>query len=57
MCGKTWWQWVLLNSTAIYHVIAETRAASVVTDFLQVSVALVNSPDLAVENSPLAACC
>jgi transposase len=33
--GKTWWQWVLLSSTAIYHVIAETRAASVVTDFLQ----------------------
>ena len=30
---------------------------SVVTDFLQVSVALVNSPDRAVENSPLAACC
>jgi len=33
--GKTWWQWVLLSSTAICHVIAETRAASVVTDFLQ----------------------
>jgi transposase len=33
--GKTWWQWVLLSSTAIYHVIADTRAAAVVTTFLQ----------------------
>jgi transposase len=33
--GKTRWQWVLLSSTAIYHVIADTRAASVVTTFLQ----------------------
>ena len=33
--GKTWWQWVRLSSTAICHVIAETRAASVVTGFLQ----------------------
>lgn len=33
--GKNWWQWVLLSSTAVYHVIAETRAAKVVTDFLQ----------------------
>ena len=32
--GKTWWQWVLLGSTAICHVIADTRAASVVTTFL-----------------------
>ena len=32
--GKTWWQWVLLSSTAIYHVITDTRAAAVVTDFL-----------------------
>jgi transposase len=32
--GKTWWQWVLLGSTAIYHVIADTRAASVVTAIL-----------------------
>jgi len=32
--GRTWWQWVLLSSTAVYHVIAATRAASVVTDFL-----------------------
>lgn len=32
--GKTWWQWVLLSSTAVYHVIAEHRAAAVVTDFL-----------------------
>jgi transposase len=33
--GKNWWQWVLLSSTAICHVIADTRAASVVTTFLQ----------------------
>jgi transposase len=32
--GKTCWQWVLLSTTAIYHVIADTRAAEVVTDFL-----------------------
>ena len=32
--GKNWWQWVLLGSTAIYHVIADTRAASVVTAFM-----------------------
>lgn len=33
--GKTWWQWVLLSSTAVYHVIADTRGSRVVTDFLQ----------------------
>ena len=33
--GKTWWQWVLLSSTAVYHVIADSRGAKVVTDFLQ----------------------
>ena len=32
--GKTWWQWVLLSSTAICHVIADTRAASVVRTFM-----------------------
>lgn len=32
--GNTWWQWVLLGSTAICHVIADTRAASVVVGFL-----------------------
>jgi transposase len=32
--GKNWWQWVLLSSTAICHVIADTRAASVVTAFM-----------------------
>lgn len=32
--GKTWWQWVLLSSTAICHVIVATRAASVVTAFM-----------------------
>ena len=35
VCGKTWWQWVLLCSTAVYHVIVDTRAASVVSDFLE----------------------
>ena len=34
VCGKTWWQWVLLSSTAICHVIVATRAACVVTAFL-----------------------
>jgi transposase len=34
VAGKTWWQWVLLGSTAICHLIAETRAACVVTAFL-----------------------
>jgi transposase len=33
--GKTWWQWVLLSSTAVYHVIVDSRAARVVTDFLR----------------------
>lgn len=33
--GRTWWQWVLLSSTAICHIIADTRAAKVVTTFLQ----------------------
>jgi transposase len=33
--GKTWWQWVLLSSTAIYHLIADSRGAQVVTDFLR----------------------
>jgi transposase len=34
VCGRTWWQWVLLSSTAVCHIIADTRAASVVTTFL-----------------------
>jgi transposase len=34
VAGKTWWQWVLLGSTAVCHLIAETRAACVVTAFL-----------------------
>jgi len=32
--GQTWWQWVLTSSTAVYHLIAETRGAKVVVDFL-----------------------
>jgi transposase len=35
VCGKTWWQWVLRSSMAVCHVIAGTRAAAVVTTFLQ----------------------
>jgi transposase len=33
--GKTWWQWVLLSSTAVYHLITDSRGARVVTGFLQ----------------------
>jgi transposase len=32
--GKTWWQWVMSSTAAVHHVIADTRAARVVTDFL-----------------------
>jgi transposase len=32
--GKNWWQWVLLSSTAVHHLIAETRGAAVLTNFL-----------------------
>ena len=32
--GQTWWQWVLTSSTAVYHLIADTRGARVVVDFL-----------------------
>jgi transposase len=34
VAGRTWWQLVLLSSTAICHIIAESRAASVITAFL-----------------------
>lgn len=34
VAGKTWWQWVLLSSTAIYHIITDTRAAETVISFL-----------------------
>ncbi len=34
LAGRTWWQWVLLGLTAICHLIAETRAACLVTAFL-----------------------
>ena len=33
--GKTWWQWVLLSSTAICYVIVPQRAASIIVDFLE----------------------
>lgn len=36
--GATWWQWVLLSSTAVHHLIANSRGAQVVTDFLAGSV-------------------
>jgi transposase len=32
--GKTWWQWALLSSTAVCHLIVPRRAASVLTNFL-----------------------
>ena len=32
--GQTWWQWVLTSGTAVYHLIADTRGARVVVDFL-----------------------
>ncbi len=32
--GKTWWQWVLLSSTAVHHLIADSRGAAVLTNFL-----------------------
>jgi hypothetical protein len=30
---KTWWQWVLLSSAALCHIIADSRAIFVVTAF------------------------
>jgi transposase len=35
VCGATWWQWVLLSSTAVYHVIADSRAAAVIVETLR----------------------
>jgi transposase len=32
--GKNWLQWVLLSSTAVHHLIANSRGAAVLTDFL-----------------------
>jgi transposase len=32
--GRTWWQWVMSSSSAVYHVIADSRAAAVPADFL-----------------------
>lgn len=34
VCGPKHWQWVMHTTTAIYHVIADTRAARIITDFL-----------------------
>ena len=33
--GKNWWQWVFQSSTAVYHVITDSRGAKVPVDFLQ----------------------
>jgi transposase len=33
--AKTWWKWMMLSSTAICHVIADTRAAALITAFLE----------------------
>jgi transposase len=32
--GRNWWQWVMLSSTAVCHLIADSRAARVPIDFL-----------------------
>jgi transposase len=32
--GKTWWQWVLLSNSAVCHIIADMRAAAVVSGFM-----------------------
>jgi transposase len=34
VAGKNWWQWVLLSSTAVHHLIVDSRGAAVLTDFL-----------------------
>src|SRR5437660_2084895 len=34
VAGKNWWQWVVLSSTAVHHLIADSRGAAVLTDFL-----------------------
>jgi transposase len=34
VAGKTWWQWVLLSSTAVHHLIVDSRGAAVLTGFL-----------------------
>jgi transposase len=32
--GQNWWQWVLLSSTAIHHLIVDSRGAAVLDEFL-----------------------
>ena len=34
VAGRKHWQWVMHTTTAVYHVIADTRAARVLVDFL-----------------------
>jgi transposase len=35
VAGHTHWQWVMLSSAAVYHTIAGSRSAQIVTSFLQ----------------------
>jgi transposase len=32
--GKNWWQWVLLSSTAVHHLITDSRGSVVLSEFL-----------------------
>lgn len=32
--GKNWWQWVMMSSTAVHHLIADSRGAVVLDQFL-----------------------
>lgn len=32
--GKNWWQWVMLSATAVHHLIADSRRAAVLDEFL-----------------------
>ena len=34
VAGKNWWQWVLLSSAAVHHLIVDSRGAAVLTGFL-----------------------
>jgi transposase len=34
VCGQSWWQWVVLSTTAVYHVIVDSRAGAVINEVL-----------------------
>lgn len=34
VCGKTWWQWLFVSASAVYHTIVPTRGKCVPVDFL-----------------------